>query len=102
MHLDITPSEPARLSDADNFRQLDVRAPDGLDTDARRDRLAEVGAALEGEHAWIPVRSLRDLGRPTDESWTTQLDAMLEYAAGSGWVRTVDGVDQVRAHLTTL
>lgn len=94
MHLHVE-AEDLRLDDEDNFRQLDVRTH-GLDEATLTDRMAAIGT-LEGDHAWLSVQALADLGRPSDEEWLSGFRGMISYAASQGWTRANDS--QVRAHL---
>lgn len=100
MHVDLT-RDGVALTDQDNFRELDVRAASDLgETEVARE-LERLGVGRnEPGHAWFPVQTLLDLGRPDDPAWRAGFDAMLAYADTAGWVRA-DGSGErlVRAHL---
>lgn len=84
------------LVDVDIFSDLHVEFRDVVDADAGR-LLADSGAGrLDGEHAWLEVKWLRQHGSD-DRGWPDAFDAMIDYARGKGWL-SPDG-QQVRAHV---
>ena len=100
MHL-VMDSSRARLEDADNFRQLDLRVSGALEAGGLQGALETLDPASEvdGEHAWVPVAALRDLGRTEDQEWLESFASMIAFAARSGWTR--DDEEQVRLHVVS-
>ncbi|WP_181641839.1 hypothetical protein, partial [Nocardioides massiliensis] len=69
MHLDLTRSGAA-LGDAENFRELDVRAAADLeDADVARQLNALGADTTQPGHAWLPARVILDRGRADDPEW---------------------------------
>jgi hypothetical protein len=88
--VDLRPPPPARvrLDDPDDVTRFHVAIVGSRDQRAAHEALARNGVGrLQGEQAFISVDAVRRLaeGR-VGQQWETDFVAMLDYAAGKGWL----------------
>jgi hypothetical protein len=85
-----TDGEPEVL-DADDLQRLHVELTPGHGLG----RLGEI----DGDHAWLAIDALRRAGAVSASSpdWADRFDAMIDYAAGKGWLDPSGA--SVRAHI---
>lgn len=88
----VVTDDAVRLDDSDTFTELAVDA--SPETAGAVIDSTGIGR-LDGDHLWIDIDSLRNLGRETDE-WQGKFAAMIEYAVRKGWA---DNENRVRAHI---
>ena len=93
MRIVVREAEPARLEDADNFRDFRVTAPAGLSDAQIAASLADAAEKVDTAYAWIRPDWLK-AGR--DRSWLDQFESMAAFAATKGWV---DAAGAIRAHI---
>jgi hypothetical protein len=89
-----------RLVAPDDFCTFKVVVRGSGDSRLLADALASCGRLdPSNDHAWIRVDELRRLAgaRAEVQAWRDQFDAMVEYAAGQGWLSPSGG--ELRAHV---
>jgi hypothetical protein len=77
----------------DVLTDLRVSAPGGDGWQAALGPLGE----LDGDHVWLDVDELRSRADTGDPAWPDGFAAMVQYAAGAGWLDTTGR--RVRAHV---
>lgn len=83
-----------RLTDLDRLDRLHAELHGPLD----QVRLGELCEVADDEHVWLDIAAARACGVAAsgDEAFGAGFDAMIEYAAGKGWLD--DAGTHVRAH----
>jgi hypothetical protein len=97
VHVDLGAAPPrVTLLDAGVFTAFDAVIEGGAPEPGA---LAAAGLPRSGPgHVWVPIALLRELaGDARTPAWDEQLDAMVAYAAGKGWLD--EDLGAVRAHV---
>lgn len=91
----LSSTEPPRLTDLGRFDRLHA----AVRGDVGAVRLGALCRPGDDEHVWLDVGAAREAGAAAtgDAEFAEQYDAMIAYAAKSGWVD--DAGTHVRAHV---
>lgn len=93
MIIELSETDPPRLTDLDRFDRLHATKPTaGADV-----AWSELCHAADDDHVWLDILAARRLVAAHDAASVDQYDAMIEYAGTKGWID--DDGRHVRAHV---
>lgn len=93
MIVQLSPAEPAQLTDLDRLDRLHAVCPGDI-----ADMQLAPWCAADGDHLWLDVAGCRAIGVAAQgDGWGAHFDAMIEYAGSKGWTDAAGA--RVRAHI---